>query len=94
LANRSFEKNACGYTGVSFFGPRRLFRARHKNKVAYFKTAEEASEYYNKIKAEYEETIFGKSVPSGTTSIQEPEDEPFDPSIGDNWDYDPKWFSR
>lgn len=29
-------------------------------------------------------------VPSGSSSIQEPDDEPLDPSIGDSWDYNPR----
>lgn len=31
-----------------------------------------------------------KDVPPGSSSIQEPDDEPTDPSIGDNWDYNPR----
>lgn len=31
-----------------------------------------------------------KKVPMGSSSIQEPDDEPFDPSVGDNWDYNPR----
>lgn len=31
-----------------------------------------------------------KKVPPGSSSIQEPDDEPMDPSIGDNWDYNPR----
>lgn len=31
-----------------------------------------------------------KKVPPGSSSIQEPDDEPFDPSVGDNWDYNPR----
>ena len=38
---------------------------------------------------------FGKaSVPSGISSIQEPDDEPTDASIGDDWDYDPYYRPR
>lgn len=94
LSNRTITRSQSGYHGVSLHKKSGLYRARYKSHCAYFKTPEEASEYFQKIKAEYDKKIFGETVPSGTTSIQEPEDEPFDPSIGDNWDYDPKWFSR
>ena len=35
-----------------------------------------------------------KAVPSGSGSIQEPDDEPTDASIGDDWDYDPYYRPR
>ena len=35
-----------------------------------------------------------KKVPPGSSSIQEPDDEPYDPSIGDDWDYDPYYRPR
>lgn len=33
-------------------------------------------------------------VPPGLSSIQEPDDEPTDASIGDDWDYDPYYRPR
>lgn len=35
-----------------------------------------------------------KVQPPGSSSIQEPDDEPYDPSIGDDWDYDPYYRPR
>lgn len=31
-----------------------------------------------------------KDVPPGSSAIQEPDNEPSDPSIGDDWDYNPR----
>ena len=35
-----------------------------------------------------------RNVPPGSSSIQEPDDEPTDASIGDDWDYDPYYRPR
>jgi hypothetical protein len=35
-----------------------------------------------------------KDVPPGSASIQEPDDEPLDPSIGDDWDFNPSHRPR
>ena len=35
-----------------------------------------------------------KKVPSGSSSIQEPDDEPMEASVGDDWDYDPYYRPR
>ena len=76
LANREFSKNQVGFVGVSLHSQSGLFRARHKGKVAYFETPEEAAEHYKKMKAESDKETFGGNVPPGSSSIQEPSDEP------------------
>lgn len=42
------------------------------------------------IKGYIELAIRTLPVPPGSSSIQEPDNEPLDPSIGDNWDYNPR----
>lgn len=39
----------------------------------------------------YAELVLQNIAPApGSSSIQEPDDEPLDPSIGDSWDYNPR----
>ncbi len=49
LENRIFSPNAAGHTGVSLHKGG-LYRARHKDAVKYFRTAEEAAECYAVMK--------------------------------------------
>ena len=46
------------------------------------------------IKGYAELVLQNIEVPPGISSIQEPEDEPTDASIGDDWDYDPNYRPR
>jgi hypothetical protein len=49
LANRTLAPNMCGSTGVSLHKKSGLYRARHKDRVKYAATIEEAAKLYEEL---------------------------------------------